>query len=129
MSATIRPATVDPTSNPLHELENYWRASLGTQIGWELDFWGKFRRGVESADASYLASIATYDDVLVTLARRRRDDLYRHPHACSSNSPSRRTTSSSRRRRWPIARDRYHGGTATKLDVYPGGERSGADGI
>jgi len=25
-------STVDPTSNPLHELENYWRASLGTQV-------------------------------------------------------------------------------------------------
>jgi hypothetical protein len=32
-----------------------------------LDFWGKFRRGVESADAAYLASIANYDQVLVTL--------------------------------------------------------------
>ena len=32
-----------------------------------MDFWGKFRRGVESADAAYLASIATYDQVLVTL--------------------------------------------------------------
>jgi NodT family efflux transporter outer membrane factor (OMF) lipoprotein len=31
------------------------------------DFWGKFRRGVESADGAYLASIASYDDVLVTL--------------------------------------------------------------
>ena len=29
--------------------------------------WGKFRRGVKSADAAYLASIATYDQVLVTL--------------------------------------------------------------
>ena len=58
---------VDPTSNPSHQLENYWRASLGIQVGWELDFWGKFRRGVQSADASYLGSIATYDDVLVTL--------------------------------------------------------------
>ena len=47
--------------------ENFWRASLGTQVAWELDFWGKFRRGVQSADAAYLASIATYDDVLVTL--------------------------------------------------------------
>ena len=34
---------------------------------WELDFWGKFRRGVESADANLLANIASYDDVLVTL--------------------------------------------------------------
>ena len=32
-----------------------------------MDFWGKFRRGVESADAAYLASIANYDQVLVTL--------------------------------------------------------------
>jgi len=58
---------VDAVSNPLHQLENYWRASLSTQIAWEIDFWGKFRRGVQSADAAYLASIATYDDVLVTL--------------------------------------------------------------
>ena len=38
-------STVDPTSNPLHELENYWRASLGTQVAWEIDFWGNSARG------------------------------------------------------------------------------------
>ena len=37
-------------------------------VGWEIDFWGKFRRGIESADAAYLASIAQYDDVHVLLA-------------------------------------------------------------
>ena len=37
------------------------------QAAWEIDIWGKFRRGVESADAAYLSSIASYDDVLVTL--------------------------------------------------------------
>ena len=68
MSSYNQASQVDPTSNPSHELENYWRASLGTQIAWELDFWGKFRRGVEVGRCrSYLASIATYDDVLVTL--------------------------------------------------------------
>jgi len=41
--------------------------SLGFDAAWELDFWGKFRRGIESADASFLASIADYDDVLVSL--------------------------------------------------------------
>jgi len=45
----------------------FWTDALAMQAIWELDFWGKFRRGVESADAVYLASIATYDDVLVTL--------------------------------------------------------------
>ena len=31
---------VDPSSNPLHELGNFWRASTGVQVGWELDLWG-----------------------------------------------------------------------------------------
>ena len=42
--------------------------SAGFQVGWELDFWGKFRRGIEAADASYFASIAQYDDVQVLMA-------------------------------------------------------------
>ncbi|HOX02476.1 MAG TPA: efflux transporter outer membrane subunit [Candidatus Paceibacterota bacterium] len=34
---------------------------------WEMDFWGKYRRGIESDRATYLGSIAAYDDALVTL--------------------------------------------------------------
>ncbi len=34
---------------------------------WEIDFWGKFRRGIESDRATFLGSIAAYDDALVTL--------------------------------------------------------------
>ena len=45
----------------------FWTDSVGVQAAWELDFWGKFRRGVESADGAYLASIASYDSVLVSL--------------------------------------------------------------
>jgi NodT family efflux transporter outer membrane factor (OMF) lipoprotein len=37
-------------------------------ISWELDFWGKFSRSIEAADASYQASIAQYDDVQVLMA-------------------------------------------------------------
>lgn len=36
-------------------------------LGWELDFWGKFQRGIESADANYFASLAQYDDVQVLM--------------------------------------------------------------
>ena len=42
-------------------------SSFGFDAAWELDFWGKFRRGIQSADANLIASIASYDDVLVTL--------------------------------------------------------------
>lgn len=34
---------------------------------WEIDFWGKYRRGIESDRATYLGTIASYDDALVTL--------------------------------------------------------------
>ena len=40
---------------------------VGFDAAWELDLWGKFRRGVESADAGMLASLASYDDTLVTV--------------------------------------------------------------
>ena len=43
------------------------QAGTGFDAAWELDFWGKFRRGIESADANLIANIASYDDVLVTL--------------------------------------------------------------
>ncbi len=41
--------------------------TLGTQLAWELDFWGRFRRAIEAADAELDASVENYDDVLVIL--------------------------------------------------------------
>ena len=46
---------------------NYWQAQLGLNVGWELDFWGKFRRAIESAEAGLEASVANYDAALVSL--------------------------------------------------------------
>ena len=43
------------------------RWDYGFTLAWELDFWGKFRRAVESNRANLQASVADYDDVLVTL--------------------------------------------------------------
>lgn len=34
---------------------------------WEIDLWGKFRRGIEAADEELLGAVASYDDVLVSL--------------------------------------------------------------
>ena len=39
----------------------------GFDAAWELDVWGRFRRGVEAAEASLDAQIDGYDDVLVML--------------------------------------------------------------
>jgi NodT family efflux transporter outer membrane factor (OMF) lipoprotein len=34
---------------------------------WEIDVWGKIRRGIESDRATYLGTLASYDDALVTV--------------------------------------------------------------
>ncbi|MGH2745163.1 MAG: efflux transporter outer membrane subunit, partial [Thermoleophilaceae bacterium] len=39
----------------------------GFDAAWEVDLWGRFRRGIEAADADLLAAVADYDDVLVSL--------------------------------------------------------------
>ncbi len=46
---------------------HFWQHSAGFDIGWELDFWGRFGRAIESADAAYFAAEANYEDVLVLL--------------------------------------------------------------
>jgi NodT family efflux transporter outer membrane factor (OMF) lipoprotein len=57
-----------PVSNPFNSLQNtYWTDAFVAQGAWELDFWGKLRRAIQSADSAYLASVANYDDALVTL--------------------------------------------------------------
>lgn len=45
----------------------YSQYNFGFNLAWELDFWGRFRRAIESNEASLEASVADYDDVLVTL--------------------------------------------------------------
>ncbi len=45
----------------------YGNMDIGFDAAWELDFWGKFRRAVESDIRTLEASIANYDDILVTL--------------------------------------------------------------
>jgi NodT family efflux transporter outer membrane factor (OMF) lipoprotein len=56
---------------PLADLIGINRNLLSYQAGfdaaWELDFWGKYRRGVESEAAVLLSSVADYQSALVSL--------------------------------------------------------------
>ena len=42
---------------------------VGLDIAWELDFWGKFRRGIESADAASRASLLGVDAQVLVAAQ------------------------------------------------------------
>ena len=85
-------------------------------LAWELDFWGRFRRMVESADQSLNVSIENYDAVLVTLlgdvatnyvlirTLERQIELTRQNVALQGQTLT-------------LANARFQGGTATDLDV------------
>ena len=46
---------------------NYLGYQVGFDAAWELDFWGKYRRGVQAEAAGLLASVADYYSALVSL--------------------------------------------------------------
>lgn len=46
---------------------NLYLSQFLFNASWEVDFWGKYRRQVQADKASYLSSVAAYDNALVTL--------------------------------------------------------------
>ncbi|WP_224015533.1 efflux transporter outer membrane subunit [Paraburkholderia tropica] len=60
-SAHRHSAAFSPQSGPA------WQYGAGFSIGWELDFWGRFARAIESADAAFFAAQANRDAALVLL--------------------------------------------------------------
>jgi NodT family efflux transporter outer membrane factor (OMF) lipoprotein len=61
-----RLSETSPLSGP-GSPNHFWFSQVGLSANWEIDFWGKFRRAVESADASLMAAAADYDNTLVSL--------------------------------------------------------------
>lgn len=59
--------TIGDEESPVTIDRYYNVASIGFDVGWEMDFWGKYRRSIESADSNLLSTIADYEDILVSL--------------------------------------------------------------
>jgi NodT family efflux transporter outer membrane factor (OMF) lipoprotein len=112
-----RPSHADPTATPQTQISGFWRASLGASLDWELDFWGKFRRAIESADAAYLSSIASYDDTLVTLLGEVAT-TYIGIRTLQTQIAIAEDNIVKQKKALAIAKARFHGGVTTKLDVY-----------
>jgi len=90
--------------------------SAGFQIGWELDFWGKFRRSIEAADASYFASIAQYDDVQVLMAAQVAA-LYCSIRTVEARLVIARENAAIQKRSLEINERLFKGGSDSELDV------------
>jgi outer membrane protein, multidrug efflux system len=85
-------------------------------ISWELDFWGKFSRGIEAADAGYLASIARYDDVQVLMAAQVAG-LYCSIRTVEARLKIARENAAIQRRSLEITERLFKSGHESELDV------------
>ena len=90
--------------------------SAGFQIGWELDFWGKFRRSIEAADANYFASIAQYDDLQVLMAAQVAA-FYTSIRTLEARLVIARENATLQKRSLDIAERLFKGGNDSELDV------------
>ena len=59
--------SADTPNLPTNVVRHYGDFQIGFDAVWELDFWGKYRRGIESQGAALEASAADYDAALVSL--------------------------------------------------------------
>ncbi len=93
---------------------NTFRA--GFDATWELDFWGRFRRSIEAADADLLASLADYDQALVTLVGEVAA-TYTNVRVLEERRAIARQNVDVQRDSLEVARTRFEAGGTTDLDV------------
>jgi NodT family efflux transporter outer membrane factor (OMF) lipoprotein len=106
-----------PFQQPLpSSLLDYWQNQIGLQAAWELDFWGRFRRAIESADATLLASLAQYDNALVSLTADVASS-YVQIRTLEVRLEIARHNADVQRESLSIAQIRFEGGTTTERDV------------
>jgi len=101
-------------SNGVRRYYGQW--NYGFNLAWELDFWGRYRRAVEAADATLDASVENYDAVLVTLLGDVATN-YVIIRRVEEQIKLARANVDLQRKTLEIAQARFKGGTATELDV------------
>ena len=90
--------------------------NLAASLSWEMDFWGRFRRGIEAADAGLLASIANYDEVLVLLTAQVAD-VYTIIRATEEQLRLARDSVAIQQRSYDIVQVLYRNGESSELDA------------
>jgi NodT family efflux transporter outer membrane factor (OMF) lipoprotein len=91
-------------------------SQIGLTASWEIDFWGKFRRAIESADAGLMASIANYDSTLVSLTANVAN-FYITIRTVERRLNIARRNVETQRESLEIAKARFEGGTTSQRDV------------
>lgn len=105
------------TANTLPTMDfNYGEIDLGFDAAWEFDVWGRFRRTVQSSIGNLQASIANYDDILVSLTAEVAR-TYVLVRTFEARLEVARENVKIQKRSLEIAEARFEGGEVSELDV------------
>jgi NodT family efflux transporter outer membrane factor (OMF) lipoprotein len=88
----------------------------GFNLAWELDFWGRFKRGIESADAAFFASIADQRNLQVLLSAQVAD-LYYAYRTTELRIRIARENAAIQKRSYEITEKIYRSGQQAELDL------------
>ncbi|MGB5276931.1 MAG: efflux transporter outer membrane subunit [Gammaproteobacteria bacterium] len=113
--ATGAATRISPAENT-GATSDFWQHNLGATVSWEIDFWGRFRRGIESADAAYMASMAAYDQALVLLTAAVADS-YAVIRTTEEQLRIAHENLKIQQRSYDIAAVLYRNGAASELDM------------
>ncbi len=95
---------------------SYSSFQAGLAAGWELDFWGRFRRSIESADAGFLASLEA-QRALQVLIKAQVASLYFNWRVLGKRIAIARKNAELQKRSLQIARELYQSGNTSELDL------------
>jgi len=113
--ATAIQASKNKANSTAGDLE-FTQFNIGVSAAWEADFWGKFRRGIESADAAYLASVAGYDQVMI-LVTAQVCSAYLAIRTLEEQQRITKDNISIQQRSFDIVNVQFENGASSELDV------------
>jgi NodT family efflux transporter outer membrane factor (OMF) lipoprotein len=103
---------------PFNPLFGNWYSdwSAGFNASWELDFWGRLRRAIESANATLDSSVENFDSALVTLLADVATNYVEY-RVAQLRIKIARDNLRTQERLVALAEQQYKVGTATSVDV------------
>lgn len=96
--------------------QSFTSYQAGFNLGWELDFWGRFQRSIESADAGFFASISNQQDVQVLLAAQVASAYYSY-RTTQARIVIANKNADIQRRSYEITTNLYNSGESSELDL------------
>ncbi|HIQ21614.1 MAG TPA: hypothetical protein EYH34_10330 [Planctomycetes bacterium] len=111
--ARINTSTTAADVLPINDYDTW---DVGFNASWELDFWGRFRRAIESEEALLNAEIENYDSVLVLL-QAEVATAYIQYRTLQERLEVAKENVELQRRSLEIADVRFRNGQVTELDV------------